>query len=55
MASLALLLFYAPFHAISEFLAGLLGSLRTAGRLGIRLAPLPATANQLNTRPYLKR
>src|SRR5215470_13070320 len=47
-ASLTLLLFYAPFHAISAFLAGLLDRFRKAGRtalstprLAVRLAPLP--------------
>jgi len=47
-ASLTLLLFYAPFHAISAFLAGLLDRLRKASRtalitppLAVRLAPLP--------------
>jgi hypothetical protein len=46
MASLALLLFYAPFHAISAFFAGLLDRLKTSGPFAMTLAPVPARANR---------
>jgi hypothetical protein len=44
MASLALLLFYAPFHAISAFFAGLLDRFRWNSRLRAALTPAPARA-----------
>ena len=42
MASLALLLFYAPLHALSAFFAGLLDRSRRNSRLNVALAPIPA-------------
>jgi hypothetical protein len=55
MASLTLLLFYAPFHAISAFFAGLFNQLKAVGGLNLPLAPQPARTSQSAHQATLKR